>query len=315
MRHEWIAVNPAAPAGAGRITAMHLDPTRRDFIASSLAAFACAAAGHRASFAADEPAPAGPDAMFPFYVMDTGLAGPDVPMLEDKVKVAKDLGFSGIDYTLSHEQLPHLLELLDKAGLELTAVYTSPSIENPLDPKLPDSIKLMKGRPTRIEMALQSKKHKPSNANGDKEALALVEHVSDLCGDSGPIISIYPHTGAWAERVDDGVRLAKASGRKNVGANFNLVHWKWVKQQRTQEELLKEALPHLFLVSINGLAGNTIVPLDQGDYDVAAFLVLLKSVGYRGRVGLQGYGIKGPSHEHLGHSMTKWRKMMAALPA
>ncbi|MDB5356601.1 MAG: Xylose isomerase domain protein barrel [Phycisphaerales bacterium] len=293
---------------------MHKYPSRRAFVASALAAAAGSALCHRSTWANDPSAPVARDPIFPFYVMDTGLVGPDVSTLEDKVKLAKELGFSGIDYSLNHEQFPHLLELLDNAGLELTAVFTSPAIENPLDPKLPDSIKLMKGRPTRIEMALQSKKHKPSDPAGDKEGLALVERVSDLCGDNGPVVSIYPHAGAWAERVDDGVRLAKASGRKNVGANFNLVHWKWVKQERTQEELLKEALPHLFLVSINGLAGNTIVPLDQGDYDVAGFLALLKSVGYRGRVGLQGYGIKGPSREHLGHSMAKWREMMAKLP-
>jgi sugar phosphate isomerase/epimerase len=294
---------------------MHLNLTRRHFVASSFAAIACAALGTRMSSAADETAAAGTHPAFPFYVMDTGLVGPDVPTLEDKANLAKELGFAGIDYSLNHEQLPHLLELLDKASLELTAVYTSPYIENPFDPKLPDSIKLLKGRPTRIEMALQSKKYKQSDPAGDGEGLALVNRVSDLCGDTGPVVSIYPHTGAWAERVDDGVRLAKASGRKNVGANFNLVHWKWVKQQRTQEELLKEALPHLFLVSINGLAGNAIVPLDQGDYDVAVFLSLLQKVGYRGRVGLQGYGIKGPSREHLGHSMTKWRQMMAEMHA
>ncbi|MDB5330346.1 MAG: Xylose isomerase domain protein barrel, partial [Phycisphaerales bacterium] len=307
-------VDSTAPSRAGGTTAMHSNLTRRDFVASSFAAIACAALGTRVS-SADDSAPAGPHAAFPFYVMDTGLVGPDVATLEDKVKLAKDLGFSGIDYSLNHEQLPHLLELLDKATLELTAVYTSPFIENPFDPKLPDTIKLLKGRPTRIEMALQSKKFKQSDPAGDGEGLALVNRVSDLCGDTGPVVSIYPHTGAWAERVDDGVRLAKASGRKNVGANFNLVHWKWVKQQRTQEELLKEALPHLFLVSINGLAGNAIVPLDQGDYDVAAFLLLLQKVGYHGRVGLQGYGIKGPSREHLGHSMKKWRQMMAEIHA
>ena len=55
--------------------------------------------------------------------MDTGLRGADVPTLESKVKLAKDLGFTGIDYTCNADRLPHMIELLDEQGLELTAVY------------------------------------------------------------------------------------------------------------------------------------------------------------------------------------------------
>lgn len=309
--------------------------TRRQFTRGALATAAAIAAGATLSAAARSSSGAAPDEgatakngvsrgpgasargaawkPWPFYVMDTGLVGPDVPTLADKVKLAHDLGFRGIDYSFNPDGLPRTIELLDKARLELTAIYTSPRIEDPLDPKLADSIKLLKGRPTRIEMALQSRRLKSSDPKGDRQALALIDRVSDLCGDSGPVVSIYPHTGAWAERVEDGVRLAKASGRANVGANFNLVHWKWVRQTRDQEQTLRDALPKLFLVSINGLAGNAIVPLNQGDYDLLGFLRRLKHVGYTGRVGLQGYGIHGPSRTHLAASMKKWREMMNSL--
>lgn len=45
------------------------------------------------------------------------------------------------------------------------------------------------------------------------------------------------------------------------------------------------------------------------------FLTLLKSTGYHGRVGLQGYGVPGPSSEHLRRSMEKWRQMIKQLSA
>src|SRR5665213_1269818 len=95
--------------------------------------------------------------------------------------------------------------------------------------------------------------------------------------------------GKLGERVEDGVRLASQLHRPNVGTNFNLVHWKWVPQTRPLEQALREAMRHLMLVSINGLAGRAIVPLDQGDYDLAGFLTMLRQIGYDGRVGLQGY--------------------------
>jgi sugar phosphate isomerase/epimerase len=220
------------------------------------------------------------------------------------------LGFVGIGYTLNHRQLPTLLELLDKADLELSAVYTTPRLEDKLDPELAGSIRRMKGRATRIELAITSRRFKPSAVEGDELGVELLRRVSDLAADTGPVVSVYPHRGFWTERVDDGLRLAKKVDRKNVGTHFNLVHWKWVPSKKSLPDLLKAALPHLFSVTINGLNGDRIVALDEGDYDIEGFIKLLEEVGYRGPVGLQGYGVPGPSAEHLGRSMKKWRDLV-----
>src|SRR5262249_53886113 len=98
--------------------------TRRRFIRTVVAALA-AARTFSSLAAADEQREDGP---FAFYAMDTGLRGPDVPTLEKKVALLKKLGFRGIGYTLNHRELPALLDLLDGAGLELSAVYTTPAL-------------------------------------------------------------------------------------------------------------------------------------------------------------------------------------------
>lgn len=281
-------------------------PTRRTFLRSSAGVLAAAAVPCRVATA--------PDAKpFPFYAMDTGLRGPDVPSLEDKVRLLHDLGYWGIDYTLNPDELPHLLELLDRYDVQLACVYLSPLLEQKIDPRMVQTISQIKGRPTRIELAIQSRRFKPSDPAGDEAALELIRRFSDAASDDGPVVSVYPHTGSWAERVQDGVRLAIKSGRKNVGANFNLVHWKWVTQDQPLEQTLRESVPHLFAVSINGLDGRTIVPLDQGGYDVTGFMERVANAGYRGPVGLQGYGIPGPSRQNLVRSMSKWRQIVTRL--
>jgi sugar phosphate isomerase/epimerase len=247
--------------------------------------------------------------IWPFYAFDNGLGS--VPKIEDKVKLLKDLGYVGVEAHLGHAHLPQWLEALDSHGLSLNAVYTVPVLENPPDPKLPESVRRMKGRPVRIEMAIRSKTLKPSDPAGDAKGLDLVKRAADLCADTGPLVSIYPHTGFWTERVEDGVRLAKKSGRENVGTNFNLVHWHWVRQTRPVGEVLKEAAPHLFSVTINNgdRAKRNITPLDEGNYDLVGFMRAVKAAGYTGPVGLQCWSIKAPAEDHLARSMKRWREI------
>jgi sugar phosphate isomerase/epimerase len=85
---------------------------------------------------------------------------------------------------------------------------------------------------------------------------------------------------------------------------------------------LKQALPRLWAVSINGADtldaqpgwNRYIQPLDKGDFDVAGFLRTLGELGYTGPVGLQCYGIGGDVREHLARSLAAWRKMTAPAP-
>jgi len=297
--------------------------TRRDFVARAgvwglALATGRGSRGARSAEAEKTPAsgsappPPPPWKPWPFYAFENGLG--TIPKFEDKVKLLADLGYAGIEAHMNHRELAKQLELLDERKLKLFAVYNTTVLGEEMDPGLAISIRRMKGRDTRIELGIQiGKGLGPSDPDGDEDALALIQQLSDLCGDTGPVISIYPHAGFWTERVDDGVRLARLARRKNVGTNFNLVHWHWVKQERPLETVLKEALPHTLLVSINGHKGRDIVALDEGDYDVLGFLRTLKKVGYRGAVGLQCYSVKGPSEVHLKKSIEKWREWMKIL--
>ncbi len=284
--------------------------TRRQLLRHTGAAAASAAVWSAAARRAAGAKSSGRD-VWPFYAFDNGLGS--VPKIEDKVRLLKDLGYVGVEPHLGHARLPQWIEALDKHGLSLNAVYTVPMLEKPMDPKLPESVRRMKGRPVRIELAIRSKTHKPSDPAGDAKAVDLVKRVSDLCADTGPVVSIYPHTGFWTERVEDGVRLAKKSGRENVGTNFNLVHWHWVRQTRPVGEVLKEAAPHLLSVTINNGRRDkrTITPLDQGDYDLVGFMTKVKAAGYTGQVGLQCWSIKAPAEDHLARSMKRWREIRA----
>jgi sugar phosphate isomerase/epimerase len=277
-------------------------------------ATACAAGAALSTIrAADQP-----KEVWPFYAFDNGLKSKSVATLEAKCKLLKDLGYRGLQYHLNPKEMPRMYEQLDKHGLKMFGVYVVlPLSDGPVDKRLAESIKLMKGRDTNIDLGITSKKIKRSDPAGDATAKVMLKKIVDLCADTGPRISIYPHTGFWTERVEDGARLAKLVDPKMVGTNFNLVHWSWVKQTRDVKDVLKECLPNLFSVTFNGLKGKgarpRIMPLDESDYDLEKFLATVKEIGYTGSVGLQCWSIKAPSEENLKRSMTRWLEMKKKL--
>ena len=293
---------------------MRIEVTRRECLAGMLAA-----AGRAAVSAQTAPARGGEKtAAFPFYAFDNALNGGDAKTIEDKAKLLADLGYAGVSLHLDVKQLPAWLEQLDKRKLELFAIYCVPFLEDVTNSGLSEAVGMVKGRRTRIELAFRSRLLKPSDPAGDAKAIAHAKQISDWCGTSGPVASIYPHAGFWTARAEDGLRLAKAVNRKNFGTNFNLVHWKWTGSDKPLEGLLGDLKAHLLTVTINGLqsvAGqkDRIVPLDQGDFDVEAFMTTLKASLYRGPVGLQCWSIQGPSRTHLQASMSKWREIRRKL--
>lgn len=285
--------------------------TRRDFAvgAASAAAVAWARPARCAAGAASAP--------WPLYAFGNAFGKDEIATIEENAKLLKDLGYAGIELHLNPGALPKALEALDRHGLALYGLYATPNVEDP-PADWSGWIKSIHGRPTRIELGFRSKAFKASDPAGDAQGLTWIKTVSDACGDAGPVVSVYPHAGFWTERCEDGVRLAKAVARKNVGTHFNLVHWQWVKPSRPAGQVLAEAKPHLFAVTINGLKGpaegrQAIRPLDDSDFDLAAFLAEVKRAGYAGPVGLQCYSVKEPPGEHLNRSMEAWRRMTAGV--
>ena len=128
-------------------------------------------------------------------------------------------------------------------------------------------------------------------------------------------VAIYPHTGFWVERVEDAVRVAKKVARKNLGVTFNLCHWLMVDDEKNAESLIKSAMPHLFVVTINGADSGgrdwktLIQTLDRGAFDMRKFLKTLADSGYTGPIGFQGYGIGGDARDNLKRTMDAWLEL------
>ncbi|HEX5791597.1 MAG TPA: sugar phosphate isomerase/epimerase family protein [Luteolibacter sp.] len=252
-----------------------------------------------------------------FFAMDTGTIDATHKTPAEQVALTKELGFDGIGPRyFGAEQLRAMMTAADAHKLKVDALYVALHLDaaEPLSAEIRDSIEALRGRDSILWLWLEAKSLKPSDPAGDARAVAALREIAALAEPAGVKIALYPHQGVWVERIEDAVRVARAVDRKNVGVTFNLCHWLKVDGQNL-EARLKEAQPHLFVVTINGAdAGgqnwNTLIqPLGRGTYDVASLLTLLKTIGWNGPIGLQHFGIKGDAKANLSESMTAWKKM------
>ena len=257
---------------------------------------------------------AGPtNSFFPFCIdwHDTKKRG-----FEEQAKMLKELGYDGVGH-IWLDKVEERLKSLDDSALRLFQITMKVDLAGnpPFDARFKDVLALVKGR--RVQFCLLVSGAKPSDPSADPRAVGILREMSDLARDSGAQLLLYPHINNWIERIEDSIRVANKVNRPNVGAMFNVCHWLRVDQQRDYKPLLKQAMPGLWAVSINGADEfddqpgwkRYIQPLGKGSFDIVAFLRTLRELGYTGPVGLQCYGITGDTREHLAQSMAAWRKM------
>jgi sugar phosphate isomerase/epimerase len=264
--------------------------------------------------------PAGPN---PFFAMDTATKDDKHKTAKQQVEMVKELGYAGIGCTAG-KGLAEMAEELDKNGLRLFAAYVGCYIDadaRSYGPELKEAIEVMKGRNAILWLFVQSKKLEPSSLEGDARAVQVIREIADMAAKSGVRVALYPHTGFWVERVEDAIRVAEKVDRKNVGVTFNLCHWLRTDDEENMKSLITSAMPHLFVVSINGADSGgkdwkqLIQTLDRGSFNIQRFLKVLYKAGYTGPIGLQGYGIGGDAYDNLKRSMSAWRKLSEKLAA
>lgn len=256
----------------------------------------------------------------PFFAMDTGTRDATHKTPEEQVAMVKELGFAGVG-PIYHgtNDLQQWFAALDKVGLKMFALYVPlklDAVEASIT-SLKEAVTALRGHDTMLWLFITDKGHKASATDDDDVAVKALREIAGMAREAGLRVAMYPHTGCYAARVEDGVRLAGLAGCNNLGVTFNLCHWLKV-DGKDLDATLKAAQPFLFCVTINGADADgkdwktLIQPLDCGTYDVRAVLSKLAKLGYTGPIGLQHFGIKGDAHDNLKHSMDGWRKLSAA---
>jgi sugar phosphate isomerase/epimerase len=270
-----------------------------------------------ALFAVTLPLSAAEGLANPFFAFDNGTGRDQKLPLDEQAALVKRTGYSGLGFS-GAKNVPELLTALESRGLRLFSIYVSSHVDgdNPgFDPDLPEAIKQLKGHGTAIWLTVQG-----SSPDGEARATTIVREVAGLAAAADLRVVLYPHIGMYVGSIQDALRVRQLAGRPNVGVTFNLAHFLAAKDEPNLDERLREAMPYLEMVSVNGAdhAGDwsrLIQPLDRGDFDIYGLLYKLISLGYKGPIGLQCYQVPGDLEQNLQRSMAAWRDFSKRLAA
>ena len=276
--------------------------SRRGFIKG--AAASCIALAKMEASGFDSGAPAGlPNSVFAYEFGDISP--------EQQAGFAREYGFEGTVFDHAR-QIPERLRALDDAHLQLFFLWLTVDISHSqikYEPGMEAAIEALQGRGTVVWVAIQGD---DAGAGAEERTIEAVDRISDLASRSNLRVALYPHYGFYLARFRDVVRVAERVGRSNVGATFNLCHELRSGLDPQFPQLLGNAIPRLYGVTVNGADRqgrdwNTLIqPLGRGDYDVTALVRTIAKAGYQGPFGIQCYGLKGDPGVYLKQSMAAW---------
>ena len=246
------------------------------------------------------------------FVFDNGV-GRGAWSPERQAATLKELGFAGISYNFTTcADLAAWQKAFRASGLKIYGLYvhTFPDRTNAYPAELGQAIRMLRGTDTVLWITLREGRDRAANL--DEPAVRIVRDLAAQAASNGVRVAIYPHAGFYVGCATDAVRIARQAACANVGVSINLCHEFIAGRGDRLDETLREAAPLATLVSINGVdvAGKRhLLRLDQGDFDVGAYLDRLADAGYVGPIGLQCYSVPGDPVENLRRDLAAWRGM------
>ena len=237
-----------------------------------------------------------------------------------RCEILVELGFDAI-YVSLQDGLHYADEMVatkNQYGLEVVAAYAGLDVVAAKDdPKNHEVLELFQRLPHGCDLELtlitRDQSIKPSSMDVDHLAIERLEPVLEIAEKQQARVCLYPHFGAWLERVEDGVRLCQKMKHPSLKLVFCGFHWYAVEGSDLSQSV-SNAVPYLYSVNMCGsrrgdIAGCTIEPLDSGEMDNFSLFGLLRRCGYTGRIGFQGYNIGGDVYTYLQRSINAFRSM------
>ncbi|WP_407267825.1 sugar phosphate isomerase/epimerase family protein [Radiobacillus sp. PE A8.2] len=257
-----------------------------------------------------------------FYVEDTWFYNTlGCYEFEERCEMAKELGYEGIFFTIFTElgwkDVPKIKTVKERYGLEVSGVYVmlnDPKDEEEIS-KFINLIESIEGC-SQINLAIVSNgEYENSDAKGDADAIKALRRLLEVAEKHSTIISLYSHIQCWMETVNDTIRLCQKIDHPLLKISFSSYHWT-ITDGKSLIPTIEKIKPHLSLVNICGIRvtkddfrGYREAVLDEGEIDPYPIYDAVRSAGFNGPIGVQGFGIAGDIYPKLERSLKLLKSM------
>ena len=196
--------------------------------------------------------------------------------------------------TVGAEHLPSFereISELNRRHIELSAVWFPGS----LNADARTILAMLKKHDIKTELWVTGGGAPTANETEQRQRVAAevarIRPIAEAAAEQGCKVGLYNH-GGWFGEPENQLAIIEQLKVSNVGMVYNLHHGH--DQVDRLPALLKDMLPHLLCVNLNGMVrngdkhGQKIVPLGQGELDLELLRVIRDS-GYRGPIGILGH--------------------------
>jgi len=238
---------------------------------------------------------------------------------EQRIEMLKRLGFVSYAYDWREKHLPEMakeIRLSSESGIKMNAVWMWIDKSDSIGQLSPNNQKVLQvleetGLKTQIWMSFPenyfdglSEEERLDNAS------AMISHLSDEAERLGCKIGMYNH-GGWFGNPDNLVKIIETLPGKEIGIIFNFHHAHDLLVN--YEEMVKNMVPHLWAVNLNGMnpGGPKILPIGSGEKE-AEMITILKKNGFTGPFGILGHVENADVEKILQGNLEGLKKVMKA---
>jgi len=211
----------------------------------------------------------------------------------ERVAMLERLGFRRYAYDWRADHLPAFdteVAELQKRHIELTAVWF---------PGLNDEgrqlLAVLQKRGVKTQLWVTGGGEPAKTPEEERQRVvaeaARIRPIAEAAAKIGCTVGLYNH-GGWFGEPENQLAILAELKLPNVGLVYNLHHGH--AQLERLPKLLKEMLPHLYALNLNGMVpdgdrqGRKILPLGAGTLDLG-LLKTIRDSGYRGPIGILGH--------------------------
>ncbi len=236
----------------------------------------------------------------PLFAFKNGLA---FGSFDKEAIVLKSLGYNGAG-SAPINGLEKRIKAYNTAGLKVFSIYVDISRMKDIIAAIP----LIKSQNGTIELTVRSKI--------TDQTIKDIRHLADTAGKAKVRVALYPHAGFAIAKIPQALKLIKQVNHPNLGVMFNLCHFLKSENPADLEKTIQTAGSRIFAASTcgadtNGKNWNKLIqPLDSGTFDQTRLFKALKSINFKGAVGIQCYAVKGDKRNNLKRSITAWKKIL-----